>query len=347
MRVLLAPDKFKGSLSALDVARHLAAGLQASSPDIEVTLAPVADGGDGTLDALVPHGFTVRTTTVTASLGTPRLASYGVRANTAVIELAEADGLRHLSPGQLKPLEATSYGVGELIRAALDDGCRHLILGLGGSANTDGGAGMLHALGLRLLDEDGRDLAPGGASLRGLARIDATGLDPRLTEAVIVIASDVDNPLLAKEGIPMLDAPVSGGEPKAIDGTLSVMVGGDEQVFDQVKDVLSAMAGSVVFVDAVFSAIRGGLAGSTVLEAKAPMMLDHNFKPGFRIQLHIKDLVNALDTSDAVGAPLPLTASVLEMLTALETAGHGAEDHSGLVQYYEDLAKTSVEKTRA
>ena len=94
-------------------------------------------------------------------------------------------------------------------------------------------------------------------------------------------------------------------------------------------------------------AIRGGLAGSTVLEAKAPMMMDHNFKPGFRIQLHIKDLVNALDTSDAVGAPLPLTASVLEMLTALETAGHGGEDHSGLVQYYEALAKTSVETAPA
>ena len=211
----------------------------------------------------------------------------------------------------------------------------------------------------------------------GLVFVDMSSIAP-------LVAREIHD-ALAKKGIPMLDAPVSGGEPKAIDGTLSVMVGGDEQVFDQVKDVLGAMAASVVFVgeigagniaklanqvvvalniaavsealvlaqkagvspDAVFSAIRGGLAGSTVLEAKAPMMLDHNFKPGFRIQLHIKDLVNALDTSDAVGAPLPLTASVLEMLTALETAGHGAEDHSGLVQYYEDLAKTSVEKTRA
>ena len=213
MRVLLAPDKFKGSLSALEVARHLAAGLQASSPDTEVTLAPVADGGDGTLDALVPHGFTVRTTTVTDSLGRPRLASYGVRSNTAVIELPEADGLRHLSPGQLKPLAATSYGVGELIRAALDDGCRHLILGIGGSANTDGGAGMLHALGLRLLGEDGPDLALGGASLRGLARIDATGLDTRLTEAVIVIASDVDNPLLGPTGAAAVYSPQKGASP--------------------------------------------------------------------------------------------------------------------------------------
>jgi len=197
-----------------------------------------------------------------------------------------------------------------------------------------------------------------------------------------LIAREVHD-ALAEKGIAMLDAPVSGGEPKAIDGTLSVMVGGDERVFERIKDVLGAVAGSVVFVgeigagniaklanqvvvalniaavsealvlsqkagvspEAVFEAIRGGLAGSTVLEAKAPMMLDHNFKPGFRINLHIKDLVNALDTSHGVGAPLPLTAAVLEMLTALKTNGHEGEDHSGLVQYYESLAMTSVERT--
>jgi 2-hydroxy-3-oxopropionate reductase len=185
---------------------------------------------------------------------------------------------------------------------------------------------------------------------------------------------------LAGQGIPMLDAPVSGGEPKAIDGTLSVMVGGDHAVFDQVKDVLRDMAASVVYVgeigagniaklanqvvvalniaavsealvlaqkagaspQAVVEAIRGGLAGSTVLEAKAPMMLDHNFKPGFRINLHIKDLLNALDTSHGVRAPLPLTAAVLEIMTALAAAGHDGEDHSGLVQHYESLAQTSL-----
>lgn len=185
---------------------------------------------------------------------------------------------------------------------------------------------------------------------------------------------------LAEQGIAMLDAPVSGGEPKAIDGTLSVMVGGDRAVFDRVKDVLADMAASVVFVGgigsgnvaklanqvvvalnlaavsealvlaqkggvdprAVIEAIRGGLAGSAVLEAKAPMMLDHNFRPGFRINLHIKDLRNALETSHSVGAPLPLTAAVLEMMTALRVGGHGDDDHSGLVQLYESLAQTSV-----
>jgi 2-hydroxy-3-oxopropionate reductase len=209
----------------------------------------------------------------------------------------------------------------------------------------------------------------------GLVFVDMSSIAP-------LVAREIHD-ALADKSIAMLDAPVSGGEPKAIDGTLSVMVGGDKDVFENVKDVLAAMAGSVVFVgeigagniaklanqvvvalniaavsealvlaqksgvapEAVFQAIRGGLAGSTVLEAKAPMMLDHNFKPGFRINLHIKDLVNALDTSHGVGAPLPLTAAVLEMLTALKTAGHEGEDHSGLVQYYEALAETSVART--
>jgi glycerate 2-kinase len=216
MRVLLAPDKFKGSLSALDVARHLAAGLKVSAPDLEVILAPVADGGDGTLDALTPSGFAIRTAAVTGSLGAPRVASYGVRHATAVIELAEADGLRHLPPGQLRPLEATSYGVGGLIGHALDAGCRHLILGLGGSANTDGGTGMLQALGLRLFDDHGQELGPGGANLRGLASIDATGLDPRLTDAVIVIAGDVDNPLLGPTGAAAVYAPQKGASPAEV-----------------------------------------------------------------------------------------------------------------------------------
>ena len=209
----------------------------------------------------------------------------------------------------------------------------------------------------------------------GLVFVDMSSIAPLVSREI--------HDALAEKSIAMLDAPVSGGEPKAIDGTLSVMVGGDKDVFEQVKDVLDAVAGSVVFVgeigagniaklanqvvvalniaavsealvlsqkagvspEAVFKAIRGGLAGSTVLEAKAPMMLAHNFTPGFRITLHIKDLVNALDTSHGVGAPLPLTAAVLEMLTALQADGHEGEDHSGLVQYYENLAKTSVERT--
>jgi 2-hydroxy-3-oxopropionate reductase len=187
---------------------------------------------------------------------------------------------------------------------------------------------------------------------------------------------------LAVKGIDMIDAPVSGGEPKAIDGTMSVMVGGKLEVFEKCKAVLDVMAGSVVRVGeigagnitklanqvivalniaavseafvlsqkagvdpaAVFAAIRGGLAGSTVLEAKGPMMLDRNFDPGFKIALHMKDLTNALETSHEFGVPLPLTSSVLEMMYALKVDGHEFEDHSSLVKFYEKLADTEVKR---
>ncbi len=196
--------------------------------------------------------------------------------------------------------------------------------------------------------------------------------------SIAPLASREISEALKAKGIDMLDAPVSGGEPKAIDGTLSVMVGGDKAIFDKYYDLMKAMAGSVVHtgksagnvtklanqvivalniaamsealtlatkagvnLDLVYQAIRGGLAGSTVLDAKAPMVMDRNFKPGFRIDLHIKDLANALDTH-GVGAQLPLTAAVMEMMQALRADGLGTADHSALACYYEKLAKVEV-----
>jgi 2-hydroxy-3-oxopropionate reductase len=202
----------------------------------------------------------------------------------------------------------------------------------------------------------------------GLVYIDMSSIAPLVSREV--------GAALGAQGIAMLDAPVSGGEPKAVDGSLSIMVGGPQDVFDSYLDVLQVMAGSVVRVgelgagniaklanqvvvalniaavsealvfaqkagvdpEAVFQAIRGGLAGSTVMEAKAPMMLDRNFKPGFRIALHIKDLTNALETGHSVGAPVPLTAAILEMMTALKVDGREGEDHSALVRFHEKLA---------
>lgn len=187
---------------------------------------------------------------------------------------------------------------------------------------------------------------------------------------------------LAERAISFLDAPVSGGEPKAIDGTLSVMVGGDKKMFDKNYDILKTMAGSVVHTgdvgsgnitklanqvivalniaamsealvlaskagvepELVFQAIRGGLAGSTVMEAKAPLVMDRKFDPGFRIDLHIKDLTNALDTSHEIGVPLPLTASVLEMMHALKADGLGTADHGALIRHYEKMAHTEVKR---
>jgi 2-hydroxy-3-oxopropionate reductase len=198
--------------------------------------------------------------------------------------------------------------------------------------------------------------------------------------SIAPLASREISEALAAKQIAMLDAPVSGGEPKAIDGTMSVMVGGDKAVFDKCYEIMKSMAGSVVHTgdigagnvtklanqvivalniaamsealvlatkagvdpDLVFQAIRGGLAGSTVLEAKAPMVMDRNFKPGFRIDLHIKDLANALDTSHGVGAQLPLTSLVMEMMQALKADGHEQSDHSAIARYYETLAKVEV-----
>lgn len=208
----------------------------------------------------------------------------------------------------------------------------------------------------------------------GCVLIDMSSISP--------LASREIHDALKQKGIDMLDAPVSGGEPKAIDGTLSVMVGGDKAIFDKHATLLKAMAGSVVHTgdigagnvtklanqiivavniaamsealtlatkagvnpDLVFQAIRGGLAGSTVLEAKAPMVMDRNFKPGFRIDLHIKDLANALDTSHGIGAQLPLTASVMEMMHALRVDGLGQADHSALACYYEKLAQVEISR---
>ena len=208
----------------------------------------------------------------------------------------------------------------------------------------------------------------------GATFIDMSSINPMASKE---IAAELE-----KKGIEMLDAPVSGGEPKAIDGTLSVMCGGKKELFDKYYDMLMVMAGSVVYVgelgsgnvaklanqmvvainiaavsealtfakkagtdpELVYQAIRGGLAGSTVMDAKAPMMLDRNFKPGFRIELHIKDLNNALNAAHAISSPAPLTAQLMEVMQFLKSEGHEKEDHSSIVKYYEKIANVTVEK---
>lgn len=207
--VLIAPDKFKGSLSAPQVAAHVAAGLRRAVPGIDVREVPIADGGDGTLDAALAAGFERVPVTASGPTGELVATGYARRGDTAVVELADVSGLARL-PGRRAPLTATSYGTGEVIRAALDDGCRTIVLGLGGSACTDGGAGMAAALGMRLLDAHGDELGPGGAALALLDTVDTTGLHPGLAEAEIVVASDVDNPLLGEHGAAAVYGPQKG-----------------------------------------------------------------------------------------------------------------------------------------
>jgi glycerate kinase len=209
--VLIAPDKFKGSLGAPEVAAHIGAGLRRARPDVPLLELPVADGGDGTVDAAVAAGFDRVRAEVTGPTGEPVTASYAVRGDLAVVELAEASGLRLLSGGRFEPLTATSRGTGEMIADAVRRGARRVVLGLGGSACTDGGAGMAAALGARLLDADGRDLPPGGAALRDLDRIEAPGEWPH--DVTVVVASDVDSPLLGPDGAAHVFGPQKGAGP--------------------------------------------------------------------------------------------------------------------------------------
>jgi len=207
---------------------------------------------------------------------------------------------------------------------------------------------------------------------QGLTFIDMSSIDP--------MASKEIGAALAEKGVDMLDAPVSGGEPKAIDGTISVMVGGKKATFDRYYDLMKAMAGSVVYVgelgagnvtklanqvivalniaamseamilatkagvspELVYQAIRGGLAGSTVLDAKAPLVMDRKFNPGFRIELHIKDLMNALNAAHSLSVPLPLTSQVMEIMQALKADGLEKEDHCSIIKYYEKIANITV-----
>ncbi len=224
MRVLVAPDKFKGSLTAREVAARVAAGIGAEAPGVEVEQVPVADGGDGTLDAAVAAGYTRVEVRAQGPTGEPVTTAFAARDDVAVVEMADVSGLALLMPDRLDALGASSYGTGEVVRAALDHGCREIVLGIGGSASTDGGAGMLQALGARLLSSGGQELGRGGAALADLARLDLSGLHPTLAETRVVVASDVDNPLLGPNGAAAVYGPQKGASPsdvEALDAALA------------------------------------------------------------------------------------------------------------------------------
>jgi glycerate kinase len=213
MLVVVAPDKFEGSLEADRAALSIEAGLLHARPDAQVTRLPIGDGGAGTLAAVVAAGFERVPVRATGPTGEPVEAAIALRGERAFVEMAEASGLRRLPGGKRAPLEATTYGSGELIRAALDLGARELVLGIGGSATTDGGAGMASALGVRFLDGEGRPLPPGGAALLRLARVDASALDPRVEHVSVTVAADVDNPLVGPEGAAAVYGPQKGASP--------------------------------------------------------------------------------------------------------------------------------------
>ncbi|WP_196325469.1 glycerate kinase, partial [Microbacterium lacticum] len=211
MRIVIASDKFKGSATGAEVATALAAGIAAVLPHAEGEAVPVADGGEGTLQAAIEAGFERVTVRATGPTGEPVDAAIAMRGGVAIVEMAAASGLDLLPGGARAARTATSRGTGELIAAALDRGATSIVLGVGGSACTDGGAGMLQALGVRL-STGGGPVGPGGAALAELVAVDLSGLDARLAGVEVVLASDVDNPLLGPQGAAAVFGPQKGAD---------------------------------------------------------------------------------------------------------------------------------------
>ncbi|MFD9093547.1 glycerate kinase [Streptomyces collinus] len=286
-RVLVAADKFKGSLTAVQVAERVTAGLRRIVPGLEVAALPVADGGDGTVDAAVAAGFERREIRVAGPLGDEVTAAFALRGGTAVVEMAEASGLGRLPAGVFAPLTSSTYGSGELLRAALDAGARTIVFGVGGSATTDGGAGMLAALGARFLDEYGEPVPPGGGGLARLARADLSGLDPRLSSVELVLASDVDNPLTGPKGAPAVYGPQKGASSEDV-ATLDAALA-------HFAKVLEAEAGPRAAEHA--AAPGAGAAGGIGYGA---LLLGARFRPGIEVMLDVLGFAPALERADVV-----------------------------------------------
>lgn len=286
--VLIAADKFKGSLTAVQVAERVTAGLRAVAPEVPVEALPVADGGDGTVAAAVAGGFERRDVTVTGPLGDQVTAAYALKDGTAVVEMAEASGLQLLPEGVFAPLTATTYGSGELIRAALDAGARTIVFGVGGSATTDGGAGMLAALGARFLDADGAPVAPGGGPLKELATADLSGLDPRLKDVEIVLASDVDNPLTGPKGAPAVYGPQKGATPE------------DVAALDEALAHFAAVLEKSIGPKAAEYAQSPGAGAAGGIGYGALVGLGAGFRPGIEVMLDVLGFAPALERATLV-----------------------------------------------
>lgn len=285
-RVVVAADKFKGSLTAAEVAGRVAAGLARGGFAGEIVSQPVADGGDGTVAAAVSAGFRRVELEVHGPADVPVAAAYALRGDVAVVEAAQACGLTLLPPDSLAPLTATSRGVGELVLAARRAGARRIVLGVGGVATTDGGAGLAQALGARLTDEHGRELPPGGAALARLAGLDLAGLAD-LSGAEFLLASDVDNPLLGPSGAAAVYGPQKGASPRDV----PVLEAGLRRWADIAEAVAGAPARDVPGAGAA-----GGLGFAALLFLGARM------RPGIELLLELASFGSLLD-----GARLVIT----------------------------------------
>jgi glycerate kinase len=235
-RVLVAPDKFKGSLPAAEVAASLRRGLLSRLPDLDVRCLPVADGGDGTLDATLAAGFTRVPCTASGPTGEPVPTAYARRGTVAVVELAAVSGLAQLPGGVLRPLDASSRGTGEVIARAIADGCDRVVLGIGGSACTDGGAGLVQALGAGLFDEQGREVPASGGTLGRISRVSVDAVRAAVRDVEVIVACDVDNPLTGPSGAAVVYGPQKG----ATDHDVALLDDGLAHWADLVGEALGA-----------------------------------------------------------------------------------------------------------
>ena len=287
MKIVIAPDSFKESLSAPEVAAAIARGWRQVFPEAELLLRPMADGGEGTVDAvLAATGGERRECRVCGPLGEPVLAHWGwLGEGTAVLEMASASGLHHVPRDRRDATVTTSLGTGELIRAALDAGATRIILGLGGSATNDGGAGLLQALGVRFLDAREVELPPGGAALARLARIDVGGLDPRLLQARLEIAADVDNPLCGPRGASRVFGPQKGADPQQV---------------EQLDAALEHYARVVAATLGEDHSHHPGVGAAGGLGFAARAFLHAGFRPGIELVAELSGLADAVEGADLV-----------------------------------------------
>lgn len=285
MRVVVAPDKFKGCLTAAEVAAAVAAGLLARRPGLEVDQLPVADGGDGTVAAALGAGYARVDVNAVGPTGDPVRSAYACEGFRAVVELADVVGLDRLPHGRKDALGASTFGLGLAVRDAIDRGATEIVLGIGGSASTDGGAGMVQALGGRLLDAVGHELLPGGAALADLVRLDLTGLREQLAGVRVIVASDVTNPLLGPDGAAAVFGPQKGADADDVERLEAALAVWARVVADATGTDLAGRAGA-------------GAAGGTGFAALA--LLDAELRPGIDLVLDLVGFGAAVAGADLV-----------------------------------------------
>jgi glycerate kinase len=288
VKIIIAPDSFKGSLSAADAAKAIEKGIKSYLPDAETVKVPMADGGEGTLDSLIAatNGKKIDVT-VTGPLGTPVEAKYGIiEPNaTCIIEMASASGLCLVTDDQRNPLLATTYGTGELIKHALDAGCRNFILAIGGSATNDGGAGMLQALGMQLMDASGQSVGTGGAALQYISVIDDSKFDPRIAESRFLLACDVQNPFIGVNGATRIYGPQKGATLEMVENLESYMTSWADIIAAKTSIKLHEMSGA---------GAAGGIGGAFLAFFPVEM------KRGIDVVIQYSQLCNHLEGADLV-----------------------------------------------